>query len=259
MSGPPPPEAPQAPTGEDAICDICNDGGREDMMLLCDLCDCGWHRDCMKPAVTQIPEGDWFCAGCRAKGIPEGYSFGKGDKVCCIFNDDCKWIGRIREIEGNKALIHFDGWKPIYDQSLNRSMLVPLPPPEVLSRASHGRLPTKAENEKYEKKLAEAKALEETKAREQQLAAVREKIKGISNEDEAARASAKAEERAIRRLLPPKHKDHLKPERPVSLLSILLDHLHHGRRDMYIRHCIHADVCVSMHATAIHRRRADDA
>lgn len=50
--------------------------------------------------------------------------------------------------EGNKALVHFDGWKPMHDQWLHRVLLSPLPEPEVLAKAFHGRLLTKTEEEK---------------------------------------------------------------------------------------------------------------
>lgn len=33
--------------------------------LLCDECNRGWHMYCMKPKITEIPKGDWFCIKCR--------------------------------------------------------------------------------------------------------------------------------------------------------------------------------------------------
>lgn len=42
-------------------CEICNRSDREDIMLLCDGCDAGYHMDCLMPALTQIPEGSWYC------------------------------------------------------------------------------------------------------------------------------------------------------------------------------------------------------
>jgi len=33
-------------------------------MLICDACDRGWHIHCLKPKLTSIPEGDWYCPPC---------------------------------------------------------------------------------------------------------------------------------------------------------------------------------------------------
>lgn len=36
-----------------------------ELTLLCDECNRGWHMYCMKPKITEIPKGDWFCIKCR--------------------------------------------------------------------------------------------------------------------------------------------------------------------------------------------------
>jgi hypothetical protein len=59
-------------------------------ILLCDGDDCGaeWHMFCLDPPLEEVPEGDWYCPACVAKGVPEeeplvipdtaakGYTFG---------------------------------------------------------------------------------------------------------------------------------------------------------------------------------------
>lgn len=50
-----------------ARCQICRRGGDGENMLLCDNCDRGFHLYCLKPKLTSIPQGDWFCLGCRPK------------------------------------------------------------------------------------------------------------------------------------------------------------------------------------------------
>lgn len=35
-------------------------------MLLCEGCDRGMHLTCLRPALEEVPEGDWFCAACMA-------------------------------------------------------------------------------------------------------------------------------------------------------------------------------------------------
>ncbi|XP_020496469.2 bromodomain adjacent to zinc finger domain protein 2A [Labrus bergylta] len=48
-------------------CQVCRKGDDDDCLLLCDGCDRGCHMYCLKPKITQVPEGDWFCPTCVAK------------------------------------------------------------------------------------------------------------------------------------------------------------------------------------------------
>ncbi|XP_019746819.1 bromodomain adjacent to zinc finger domain protein 2A isoform X2 [Hippocampus comes] len=48
-------------------CQICRKGDNDDCLLLCDGCDRGCHMYCLRPKLTQVPEGDWFCPTCVAK------------------------------------------------------------------------------------------------------------------------------------------------------------------------------------------------
>ncbi|XP_028849614.1 bromodomain adjacent to zinc finger domain protein 2A isoform X2 [Denticeps clupeoides] len=48
-------------------CQICHKGDNDEYLLLCDGCDRGCHMFCLRPKVTQVPEGDWFCPTCVAK------------------------------------------------------------------------------------------------------------------------------------------------------------------------------------------------
>jgi hypothetical protein len=49
-------------------CEVCNsiehDPSRRKIMLLCDHCNTGWHTDCLTPALSATPRGDWFCPYC---------------------------------------------------------------------------------------------------------------------------------------------------------------------------------------------------
>ncbi|XP_037396950.1 bromodomain adjacent to zinc finger domain protein 2A isoform X3 [Pygocentrus nattereri] len=53
-------------------CQMCRKGDNDECLLLCDGCDRGWHMFCLRPKVTEVPEGDWFCPTCISKGIGEG-------------------------------------------------------------------------------------------------------------------------------------------------------------------------------------------
>ncbi|GFY57665.1 bromodomain adjacent to zinc finger domain protein 1A [Trichonephila inaurata madagascariensis] len=48
-----------------AHCRICRRRGDAENMLLCDGCNRGHHLYCLKPPLSSIPEGDWFCLSCK--------------------------------------------------------------------------------------------------------------------------------------------------------------------------------------------------
>ncbi|XP_029291326.1 bromodomain adjacent to zinc finger domain protein 2A [Cottoperca gobio] len=48
-------------------CQVCRKGDNDDCLLLCDGCDRGCHMYCLRPKITQVPEGDWFCPTCIAQ------------------------------------------------------------------------------------------------------------------------------------------------------------------------------------------------
>lgn len=45
-------------------CQVCKKGDNDECLLLCDGCDRGCHMYCLRPKLTQVPEGDWFCPHC---------------------------------------------------------------------------------------------------------------------------------------------------------------------------------------------------
>ena len=45
-------------------CRICRRKGGDEYMLLCDGCDHGYHTYCLRPPLSYVPEGDWFCYDC---------------------------------------------------------------------------------------------------------------------------------------------------------------------------------------------------
>ncbi|CAG9565734.1 unnamed protein product [Danaus chrysippus] len=48
-----------------ASCRLCRRRTDPDNMLLCDSCNKGHHLYCLKPKLTKVPEGDWFCDQCK--------------------------------------------------------------------------------------------------------------------------------------------------------------------------------------------------
>ncbi|CAH0550662.1 unnamed protein product [Brassicogethes aeneus] len=47
-----------------ARCRICRRQKDSENMLLCDICNMGHHLYCLKPKLTSVPKGDWFCDRC---------------------------------------------------------------------------------------------------------------------------------------------------------------------------------------------------
>uniref|UniRef100_A0A3Q3NGZ9 Bromodomain adjacent to zinc finger domain, 2A n=1 Tax=Mastacembelus armatus TaxID=205130 RepID=A0A3Q3NGZ9_9TELE len=52
-------------------CQVCKKGDNDECLLLCDSCDRGCHMYCLRPKITQVPDGDWFCPTCVAKDAGE--------------------------------------------------------------------------------------------------------------------------------------------------------------------------------------------
>ncbi|XP_017779686.1 PREDICTED: bromodomain adjacent to zinc finger domain protein 1A isoform X2 [Nicrophorus vespilloides] len=45
-------------------CQICRKAKNLTQMLLCDDCNSGYHLYCLKPKLSEVPEGEWFCKNC---------------------------------------------------------------------------------------------------------------------------------------------------------------------------------------------------
>ena len=49
---------------DSVACEVCQRADGEDTMLLCDQCNKGYHMECMVPALTEVPTGEWRCTIC---------------------------------------------------------------------------------------------------------------------------------------------------------------------------------------------------
>uniref|UniRef100_A0A7S4VXZ5 PHD-type domain-containing protein n=1 Tax=Ditylum brightwellii TaxID=49249 RepID=A0A7S4VXZ5_9STRA len=47
--------------GNAEACAVCKEGGN---LLICDTCEFGFHLDCVRPPLLNIPEGNWDCDDC---------------------------------------------------------------------------------------------------------------------------------------------------------------------------------------------------
>ena len=52
---------------DDTVCQVCHDGGCEDVLLLCDGCDAGFHTHCVQ--LRAVPRGAWHCRRCRRTAV----------------------------------------------------------------------------------------------------------------------------------------------------------------------------------------------
>jgi hypothetical protein len=48
----------------DYPCQVCQRMDDADEMLLCDNCNGGYHLFCLKPELTQVLVGNWYCSSC---------------------------------------------------------------------------------------------------------------------------------------------------------------------------------------------------
>jgi hypothetical protein len=46
---------------EPEVCSVCDDGG---FLLVCDFCRDAFHLECLTPALSECPDGDWSCNRC---------------------------------------------------------------------------------------------------------------------------------------------------------------------------------------------------
>jgi hypothetical protein len=55
----------------ETVCEVCNSptSTQQNSILLCDYCDAGWHMQCLEPALTAVPDGDWLCPRCVSEGV----------------------------------------------------------------------------------------------------------------------------------------------------------------------------------------------
>ena len=50
---------------EASKCAKCSKVKVRQVLILCDGCDAPYHLVCLKPALSEVPEGDWYCALCE--------------------------------------------------------------------------------------------------------------------------------------------------------------------------------------------------
>ncbi|EXJ60475.1 histone demethylase JARID1 [Cladophialophora yegresii CBS 114405] len=57
-------------------CEKCSKSDNKENILVCDSCDLGYHRNCVDPPVTSLPEYDWHCPKCLVGTNDYGFEEG---------------------------------------------------------------------------------------------------------------------------------------------------------------------------------------
>ncbi|KAM7467658.1 hypothetical protein LguiB_015220 [Lonicera macranthoides] len=57
----------------DTCCEECGSGQFGSELLLCDQCDRGFHLFCLRPIISSVPIGSWFCPSCSNHKIPKSF------------------------------------------------------------------------------------------------------------------------------------------------------------------------------------------
>ncbi|KAK4393008.1 Methyl-CpG-binding domain-containing protein 9, partial [Sesamum angolense] len=51
----------------EGFCKVCGIDENNKKVLLCDTCDAEYHTYCLRPPLTKVPKGNWFCSFCGPK------------------------------------------------------------------------------------------------------------------------------------------------------------------------------------------------
>ncbi|GFR43490.1 hypothetical protein Agub_g4576 [Astrephomene gubernaculifera] len=80
---------------DNVVCVACKRPEPADTLLLCDGCDVGCHTHCLRPALQEIPETDWFCWQCETQL----------QHVQLLAADAGRCVGLLLQLEEGRALL----------------------------------------------------------------------------------------------------------------------------------------------------------
>ncbi|KAH9510396.1 Tyrosine-protein kinase baz1b [Bulinus truncatus] len=86
-------------SAENAKCKICRKKGNDADLLLCDDCNQAFHMYCLRPALNELPTGDWFCQACK----PQRQQFQVSESESEVEEEEKE--GACRECGGKEKLI----------------------------------------------------------------------------------------------------------------------------------------------------------
>jgi hypothetical protein len=100
-------------------CEACDKESGDDSMLLCDGCDRGYHLHCLRPALEEVPDGEWHCPACLPiveehtkfrDGLEDGSDVRAQDH-------EGQWLAaKVAGVSAGKLRVHFLGWNLRFDE-----------------------------------------------------------------------------------------------------------------------------------------------
>ncbi|XP_038049473.1 bromodomain adjacent to zinc finger domain protein 2B-like isoform X4 [Patiria miniata] len=121
------------------FCQLCRKGDNEALLLLCDGCDKGFHTYCIKPKMTQIPEGDWYCTVCISKAT--------GEPGTCT---ECQKTGKLLKCEQCPRAYHLNCLDPVLSKFPRGKWFCP-PCQKIKRKASKSRNHKRKSKDKKDK------------------------------------------------------------------------------------------------------------
>jgi hypothetical protein len=102
---------------QQTACSICGGVDDEDLIILCDGPGCAneIHMYCLVPALTSLPDGDWYCDACDPMGSTvqlKAYFESFSSSVSCILPTSAEeYRGYLCQIQQRQ--IPLNSWRPL--------------------------------------------------------------------------------------------------------------------------------------------------
>lgn len=98
-------------SGNQVQCTSCGSNEHNDCMILCNACQAAYHKNCLSPALEEIPRTGWFCVSCslaRNKSS-EIYFCDKSDNMVneCVDVSLQNWV--VSELHGDQMAVRSTG------------------------------------------------------------------------------------------------------------------------------------------------------
>ncbi|KAK2568145.1 Tyrosine-protein kinase BAZ1B [Acropora cervicornis] len=106
-------------SAENASCRVCRHKGLGTMLILCDDCNLAYHLQCLRPALSEVPEGHWSCPLCKPSERPNKRTCTKNykeDSSSAGDTDDQGSEASLDDSEENKSDDESDGHEDYCDE-----------------------------------------------------------------------------------------------------------------------------------------------
>ena len=83
-------------------CKICRHNGIGTTLILCDDCNVGYHLQCLRPSLSEVPEGHWSCLACKVMNLSKTLPTETGT---CVHHSG--WVPCERLVQQRQLYKHF--------------------------------------------------------------------------------------------------------------------------------------------------------